>query len=151
MSIKNKLSNYPEAYARILLALPATGEALSFTLSSPDAAQAERQRFYNFIKFLRRNPDEAAHFAKREYRVQISRENNKLSFSLRVLGKTTSELDFAQPTNLEGALCGIELPADILAHEAQAPEVVEKRTEASFVNPLAILEEAVREQEKNPK
>lgn len=95
-----KIARYPETYSRILLSLPADGQPIEVTLSSEDVAQAERLRYYNFLKFLRRNRHEAAHFGGREHRVTIIVQGPVIRFQLRQSSSET-ELSRAFDESLE--------------------------------------------------
>lgn len=78
----SKLSRYPAAYSKILLSLPIDGTPIEIQLHSNDAALAERIRFYNYLKFLRRNPAEAIHFGNRHNDIVISVKENFIRFQL---------------------------------------------------------------------
>lgn len=106
MSAATKLAHYPAAYTRILLSLPADGSPLEFDLSSHEAAKQERLRFYNFLKFLSRNPDCSAPFGTRHEEVRISVKDKTMRFQLRTAHKNC-ELNDA----LEHALGGLTAPA----------------------------------------
>ena len=78
-----KLNRYPAAYTRILLSLPADGSPIEFTLSSEAAAIEERLHYYNFLKFVRRNPDVAVTFGNRHNEVIIRVKGSTIRFQLR--------------------------------------------------------------------
>jgi hypothetical protein len=103
--MKSKLARYPLAYTRILAGTPADGTPLEIMLSSPTAAATERLRFYNFLKFLRRNPGEAAHFGDRIDRIVIMVKDSTIRFQLRTEQQVT-ELD----EGLEAALKHMNIP-----------------------------------------
>lgn len=90
-----KLSRYPKAYSRILLALDPAGKELTFTLGSEPEAHQERLRFYNFLKFARRNPFEVPHLFRenRINRVRISVAGPAITFRLRPEATFTSSLE----------------------------------------------------------
>lgn len=92
--MNNKLARYPAVYSRILLNTPADGSPLEITLASEAAAARERLQFYNFLKFVRRNPHECAHLhaGNRANNLTISLQGCTLSFRLRG-GKTATELE----------------------------------------------------------
>lgn len=87
--MKSKLARYPIEYTQILLACPADGTPLDIPMSSPDLAARERMQFYNFLKFVRRNPGEAAHFGNRPNLIMLSIHDNILRFQLRTPQATT--------------------------------------------------------------
>lgn len=106
MSANSKLAKYPAAYTRILLALPADGSPLEFPLSSNESAKLERLRFYNFLKFLDRNPDCSAAFGNRHNEVRIAVKDSTIRFQLRV-----SHLSCELADSLDQALAHMTLPA----------------------------------------
>lgn len=117
--MKTKLTRYPIAYSKILLTLPENGTPLQLMLESPAEANAERLRFYNFLKFLRRNPNEAAHFSGRHNLVMVRVEGSVISFNLRGgSGKTKLDEAFEQAlaaANIPGA---IELPVRMIPDQS---------------------------------
>lgn len=140
-----KLSRYPAAYSKILLAIPAGG-SVEFKLKSAEAAQAERLKFYNFLKFLRRpcNRVAAAHFAGRENQVRIIVKENVLTFSLEAKG-TVTDLDYALDAALQGgSILNVDLPFAVA--EPEVPDLPEASDEP--VNPLEILERAMKEKDE---
>lgn len=149
MSNESKLSRYPAAYSKILLALPLDGTAISFTLSSAEAANTERLKFYNFLKFLRRNKVEAAHFGDRINRTRISLKGSSLEFALSVPRKAESDLDYALDAALKGgSVLDVALPVDISEPDPLALPLDDRRTAEEFSNPMAIFEAAQRKKEQ---
>lgn len=138
-----KLSRYPAAYSKILLAIPA-GRSLEFKLQSAEAAQAERLKFYNFLKFLKRpcNRVAAAHFNGRERQVRIIVKENILTFSLEAKGIVT-DLDYALDAAIQGgSVLNVDLPFAVA--EPEVPEMPAEVEEQ--INPLDILNNALKEQ-----
>lgn len=90
-----KLNKYPEVYSKLLLTLPADGTAIDIPFQTEEAAHDERLKFYNFLKFLRRNPREALHFGSRHNQVIVRRAGNVLSFVLRITAAETLEAGLA--------------------------------------------------------
>lgn len=82
--MRSKLARYPVEYSQILAQCPADGTPLEVTLSSPEAASRERMQFYNFLKFLARNPGESAHFGNRADLIMVSVKDCTIRFQLRV-------------------------------------------------------------------
>lgn len=95
MSTLEKFAKYPEVYSKIVLAAPADGSTLDLTVSSNDAAMAERLRFYNFLKFVRRNRKICAHLheGNRCNLITVRVSGSTMSFSLR--GKEQHSLESA--------------------------------------------------------
>lgn len=119
-----KIHRYPETYSKILLALPEDGQPLEITLATPEGAVSERLRFYNFLKFLRRNRTEAAHFAGRENRVTIIVQGPVIRFQLRTTANE-HELSRAFDDALEAAaMPSPKMPEVRIATETPDAEMI---------------------------
>ena len=88
-----ELSKYPDVYTKIVLTTPGDGTPLDIPVSSEEAAKQERLRFYNFLKFCRRNPRKCAHLHadNRVNRISVSVQGSVLSFTIK--GANISDLE----------------------------------------------------------
>lgn len=96
----NCTPTYPDAYHRILLALPEDGKPLVVPFTSEGEAERERLRFYNFLKWCRRakNMMAVAHLAGRYNTVSLARKGPELHFMLNTVMRfhdTESAIDKA--------------------------------------------------------
>ena len=132
----SKIARYPAIYSRILLALPADGKEIVANLASHEAAVNERLRFYTFLKFLRRNPSEAAQFANRQHNVMISVNGSALSFRLRTA--TLSDLESALDASIPAIEGNVSMVPDF-GHELDVAAMARQAGDAPPVNPLEVL------------
>lgn len=88
----SRLSKYPAVYSKIVLACPLDGTPLQITLDTEALAKYERLQFYNFLKFVRRNPRECAHLLadNRANEISVSLQGRVLSFTIRGSRSRTS-------------------------------------------------------------
>jgi hypothetical protein len=152
---QSKLSRYPASYSKILLALPENGTPIDIPLSDELTAAKERLRFYNFLKFLRRNQNEAAHFGSRHNLVVMHVVGNVLRFSLRNTS-VPSELE----AGFEDAVKRMNLPSDFTLPVIAVPDKsAEQDLDAMLqdaadpgtepANPFDIIEEATNKEKKS--
>jgi hypothetical protein len=101
----NKISRYPIEYRQLLMQLPADGTPLVVPFPESAQAGAERLKYYNFLKFLQRNPKEAEQFGNRPSMIMIRHVGNTLEFSLRTPAAKSAIRDALNAA-------GIHVPAD---------------------------------------
>lgn len=141
----SKLTRYPAVYSKILLATPLDGSPLDIPVADEAAAQRERLQFYNFLKFVRRNPRECAHLhaSGRATNISISLQGRVLRFSIRGGSAVTSlEAGFQQAAQLSGineedlALPIVADNSSAVADDLQIPGLDDEPAQ----NPMDILD-----------
>lgn len=138
----NPEPTYPRAYHQILLKLNEDGTPMVFPYNDAEKAQAERLRFYNFLKWCRRpkNMQSVTHLNGRYNQVEIKVTEGNLVFQLKTRHKHEPIADMLE------AMLGADLPpippsanpkafrTDVPAHEARplAPDLDVNPAPSSF-------------------
>lgn len=93
--MQNSTPTFPDEYHLILQQLSPDGTPLAITMASAADVQAERLKYYNFLKWCRRpaNRNSVVHLAGRYNQVTISCQDNRMIFRL----KTPQALVAASP------------------------------------------------------
>lgn len=140
----SKLTRYPAVYSKILLTTPLDGTPLDIPVADETAAQRERLQFYNFLKFVRRNPRECAHLHAngRATNISISLQGRVLRFAIRG-GKAATSLEagFQQAVQQSGiseeaiALPVVADNSSSIADDLQIPGLDDEPAQ----NPLDLL------------
>lgn len=147
----SKLKRYPEAYQKILLMLPAEGTPITLNLPDHGTAIRERLNFYNFLKFLRRNPEAGAHFGDRPDRVMVLVTDNQITFQLRTtatyasldkaLEEVAKDLNMAVPrTVVANDIAEFTLPPELdsLLNSGERP--------LEATDPFKLLEDSIKDE-----
>lgn len=150
----SKLAKYPAVYSKILLSTPADGSPLSITLADERQAARERLQFYNFLKFVRRNPRECAHLhiGNRANLICISMQGNTLHFSLKGQ-RTVADLESAFTSAAKALnIPTRDVPLPIVADESSEFDPANIRfddTVSAPMNPMEIFLNAQEAKERN--
>lgn len=75
--------DYPPEYSIILQRLPKDGTPLELPMADNYSAMAERLKFYNFLRWCRRNPNKSGHLFPMYNRVVITVKDNIIGFIYR--------------------------------------------------------------------
>lgn len=107
--MQNSTPTYPQSYHKILLALPEDGTPLSVPFGSAAAAQAERLRYYNFLKWCRRpkNASAVVHLNGRYNQVTLRVVEDTIQFALNTFQRFTETNDAIDKAL---AAAGLDIP-----------------------------------------